>query len=89
MLFIAVTLLMMQLQSFSLLFLVLSVVPMGLIGVVAALLLALPARPGANAGTPGVTPRPRRPYAALPPPVLTHYSSQPIPNRQTRDWDCR
>jgi multidrug efflux pump subunit AcrB len=39
MLFIAVTLLMMQLQSFSLLFLVLSVVPMGLIGVVAALLL--------------------------------------------------
>jgi len=39
MLFIAITLLMMQLQSFSLLFLVLSVVPMGLIGVVAALLL--------------------------------------------------
>jgi len=39
MLFIALTLLMMQLQSFSLLFLVLSVVPMGLIGVVAALLL--------------------------------------------------
>jgi multidrug efflux pump len=38
MLFIAITLLMMQLQSFSLLFLVLSVVPMGLIGVVAALL---------------------------------------------------
>jgi multidrug efflux pump subunit AcrB len=39
MLFIAITLLMMQLQSFSLLFLVLSVVPMGLIGVVATLLL--------------------------------------------------
>ena len=39
MLFITVTLLMMQLQSFSRLFLVLSVVPMGLIGVVAALLL--------------------------------------------------
>ena len=39
MLFITVTLLMMQLQSFSLLFLVLSVVPLGLIGVVAALLL--------------------------------------------------
>jgi multidrug efflux pump len=39
MLFITLTLLMMQLQSFSLLFLVLSVVPMGLIGVVAALLL--------------------------------------------------
>jgi multidrug efflux pump subunit AcrB len=39
MLFIAITLLMMQLQSFSLLFLVLSVVPMGLIGVVAALLI--------------------------------------------------
>jgi multidrug efflux pump subunit AcrB len=37
MLFIAITLLMMQLQSFSLLFLVLSVVPMGLIGVVATL----------------------------------------------------
>src|SRR5262249_17238093 len=39
MLFITITLLMMQLQSFSLLFLVLSVVPMGLIGVVAALFL--------------------------------------------------
>jgi multidrug efflux pump subunit AcrB len=39
MLFITVTLLMMQLQSFSLLFLVLSVVPLGLIGVVAALFL--------------------------------------------------
>jgi multidrug efflux pump subunit AcrB len=39
MLFITVTLLMMQLQSFSLLFLVLGVVPMGLIGVVAALFL--------------------------------------------------
>jgi multidrug efflux pump subunit AcrB len=39
MLFITVTLLMMQLQSFSLLFLVLSVIPLGLIGVVAALLL--------------------------------------------------
>jgi multidrug efflux pump subunit AcrB len=39
MLFITLTLLMMQLQSFSLLFLVLSVVPMGLIGVVAALLV--------------------------------------------------
>jgi len=39
MLFITITLLMMQLQSFSLLFLVLSVVPLGLIGVVAALLL--------------------------------------------------
>ena len=34
---------MMQLQSFSLLFLVLSVVPLGLIGVVAALLLFRPA----------------------------------------------
>jgi multidrug efflux pump subunit AcrB len=39
MLFITVTLLMMQLQSFNLLFLVLSVIPLGLIGVVAALLL--------------------------------------------------
>src|SRR5262245_23208401 len=39
MLLITLTLLMMQLQSFRLLFLVLSVVPMGLIGVVAALLL--------------------------------------------------
>jgi multidrug efflux pump subunit AcrB len=39
MLFITVTFLMMQLQSFSRLILVLSVVPMGLIGVVAALLL--------------------------------------------------
>jgi multidrug efflux pump subunit AcrB len=39
MLFITVTVLMMQLQSFSRLFLVLSVVPMGLIGVVAAALL--------------------------------------------------
>jgi hypothetical protein len=39
MLFIAITLLMMQLQSFSLLFLVVSVVPMGLIGVIAALLI--------------------------------------------------
>ena len=38
MLFIMITFLMMQLQSFSRLFLVLSVVPMGLIGVVAALL---------------------------------------------------
>jgi multidrug efflux pump len=39
MLFITITFLMMQLQSFSRLFLVLSVVPMGLIDVVAALLL--------------------------------------------------
>jgi multidrug efflux pump subunit AcrB len=39
MLFIIVTVLMVQLQSFSRLFLVLSVVPMGLIGIVAALLL--------------------------------------------------
>jgi multidrug efflux pump len=39
MLFITITFLMMQLQSFSSLVLVLSVVPMGLIGVVAALLL--------------------------------------------------
>ena len=39
MMFITVTFLMMQLQSFSRLFLVLSVVPMGMIGVVAALLL--------------------------------------------------
>ncbi len=39
MLFITITLLMIQLQSFSRLFLVLSVVPMALIGVVAALLL--------------------------------------------------
>jgi multidrug efflux pump len=39
MLFITITFLMMQLQSFSRLFLVLSVVPMALIGVVAALLL--------------------------------------------------
>jgi multidrug efflux pump subunit AcrB len=39
MLFITITFLMMQLQSFSRLFLVLSVVPMGLIGVVVALLL--------------------------------------------------
>jgi multidrug efflux pump len=39
MLFITVTVLMMQLHSFSRLFLVLSVVPMGLIGIVAALLL--------------------------------------------------
>jgi multidrug efflux pump len=39
MLFITITFLMAQLQSFSRLFLVLSVVPMGLIGVVAALLL--------------------------------------------------
>jgi multidrug efflux pump subunit AcrB len=39
MLFITITFLMMQLRSFSRLFLVLSVVPMGLIGVVAALLL--------------------------------------------------
>jgi multidrug efflux pump len=39
MLFITVTLLMMQLHSFSRLFLVLSVVPMGVIGVVAALLI--------------------------------------------------
>jgi multidrug efflux pump subunit AcrB len=39
MLFITITFLMMQLQSFSRLILVLSVVPMGLIGVVAALLL--------------------------------------------------
>jgi multidrug efflux pump subunit AcrB len=40
MLFITITFLMMQLQSFSRLFLVLSVVPMGLIGVVAALLIS-------------------------------------------------
>jgi multidrug efflux pump len=39
MLLLAITLLIMQLQSFSLLFLVLNVVPVGLIGVVAALLL--------------------------------------------------
>ena len=39
MLFIMITVLMMQLQSFSRLFLVLSVVPMGLIGIVAALLI--------------------------------------------------
>jgi multidrug efflux pump len=39
MLFITITFLMMQLQSFSRLILVLSVVPMGMIGVVAALLL--------------------------------------------------
>ena len=39
MLFIMITFLMIQLQSFSRLFLVLSVVPMGLIGIVAALLL--------------------------------------------------
>jgi multidrug efflux pump len=39
MLFITITVLMIQLQSFSRLFLVLSVVPMGLIGIVAALLL--------------------------------------------------
>ena len=39
MLFIAVTVLMMQLHSFSRLFLVLSVVPMGLIGIVATLLI--------------------------------------------------
>jgi multidrug efflux pump len=39
MLFITITLLMIQMQSFSRLFLVLSVVPMALIGVVAALLL--------------------------------------------------
>ena len=39
MLFLMITFLMIQLQSFSLLFLVLSVVPMGLIGIVAALLL--------------------------------------------------
>jgi multidrug efflux pump len=39
MLFITITFLMAQLQSFSRLFLVLSVVPMGLIGVVAALLI--------------------------------------------------
>ena len=39
MLFIMITFLMMQLQSFSRLFLVLSVVPMGLIGIVAALLM--------------------------------------------------
>ena len=38
MLFIAITVLMMQLHSFSRLFLVLSVVPMGLIGIVATLL---------------------------------------------------
>ena len=43
MLFIMITVLMVQLQSFSRLFLVLSVVPMGLIGVVAALLLVLQA----------------------------------------------
>src|SRR5262245_1160511 len=40
MLFITITFLMMQLQSFSRLLLVLSVVPMGLIGVVAALLIS-------------------------------------------------
>jgi multidrug efflux pump subunit AcrB len=40
MLFITVTLLMIQLQSFSRMFLVLSVVPMALIGVVAALLIS-------------------------------------------------
>ena len=40
MLFITLTVLMIQLQSFQLLFLVLSVVPMGLIGVVGALLLS-------------------------------------------------
>jgi multidrug efflux pump subunit AcrB len=39
MLFITVTVLMMQLHSFSRLFLVLSVVPMGLIGIVATLLI--------------------------------------------------
>ena len=39
MLFIMITVLMVQLQSFSRLFLVLSVVPMGLIGIVAALLI--------------------------------------------------
>lgn len=39
MLFITITILMIQLQSFSRLFLVLSVVPLGLIGIVAALLL--------------------------------------------------
>jgi multidrug efflux pump len=39
MLFIMITVLMIQLQSFSRLFLVLSVVPMGLIGIVAALLI--------------------------------------------------
>src|SRR5262249_23124483 len=38
MIFLTITLLMMQLQSFSRLFLVLSVVPLGLIGVIAALL---------------------------------------------------
>ena len=40
MLFIMLTVLMVQLQSFSRLFLVLSVVPMGLIGIVAALLMS-------------------------------------------------
>ena len=40
MLILMLTVLMMQLQSFSRLFLVLSVAPLGLIGVVAALLLA-------------------------------------------------
>ena len=39
MLMIIITVLMIQLQSFNLLFMVLSVVPMGLIGIVAALLL--------------------------------------------------
>ena len=39
MLFLMVTFLMIQLQSFNLLFIVLSVVPMGLIGIVASLLL--------------------------------------------------
>jgi multidrug efflux pump len=39
MLFLMITFLMIQLQSFNLLFLVLSVVPMGLIGIVASLLL--------------------------------------------------
>ena len=43
MLFVMITFLMIQLQSFNRLFLVLSVVPMGLIGIVAALLLFRPA----------------------------------------------
>ncbi len=56
MLFLMATMLMLQLQSFQKLFLVVSVAPLGLIGVVAALLLEQPAaglrrhpgRPGAD-----------------------------------------
>ena len=40
MLFLMITFLMIQLQSFSRLFLVLSVVPMGLIGIIAALFIS-------------------------------------------------